>query len=86
MTPLRKRMIEDMQLRGLSSGTQEVYARAVYKLAEYYKQSPAQISDEELRAYFLYLKNENTILSYAGTKTISANLFRLFGVFAANVL
>ena len=29
MTPLRQRMIEDMQLRGLSEGTQELYAAAV---------------------------------------------------------
>jgi integrase/recombinase XerD len=42
MTPLRQRMIEDMQLRGLAERTQEAY----------------QISDEELRQYFLYLTNE----------------------------
>ena len=57
MTPLRQRYIEDMQLRGLSEPTQEMYARAVRQLAEYYGKSPAQISDEELRQYFLYLKN-----------------------------
>ena len=28
MTPLRQRMLEDMQLRGLSARTQEAYARA----------------------------------------------------------
>jgi len=50
-------MIEDMQLRGLSEPTQELYARAVRQLAEHYGKSPAQISDEELRQYFLYLKN-----------------------------
>ena len=57
MTPLRQRYIEDMQLRGLSEPTQEMYARAVRQLAEYYGKSPAQISEEELRQYFLYLKN-----------------------------
>ncbi len=57
MTPLRQRMIEDMQLRDLSEPTQEMYARAVRQLAEHYGKSPAQISDEELRQYFLYLKN-----------------------------
>ena len=57
MTPLRQRYIEDMQLRDLSEPTQEMYARAVRQLAEYYGKSPAQISDEELRQYFLYLKN-----------------------------
>jgi site-specific recombinase XerD len=57
MTPLRQKMIEDMQLRDLSEPTQEMYTRAVRQLAEHYGKSPAQISDKELRQYFLYLKN-----------------------------
>ena len=61
MTPLRQRMIEDMQLRGLSENTQEAYVRAVRQLAEYYNKSPEQISDEELRQYFLYLKNAKKV-------------------------
>ena len=32
MTLLRQRMIEDMQLRGLSAGTQEPYTHAVRQL------------------------------------------------------
>jgi integrase/recombinase XerD len=58
MTALRQRMIEDMQLHGLSANTQESYLRAVRLLAEHYRKSPDQIKEEELRAYFLYLKNE----------------------------
>lgn len=61
MTPLRQRMIEDMQLRGLSPKTQRAYVRVVRELAEYYHRSPDQISQEELRAYFLYLKNEKRL-------------------------
>lgn len=57
MTHLRQRMIEDLQLRGLSKRTQVVYVRAVRQLAEHYGKSPDQISEEELRQYFLYLKN-----------------------------
>jgi len=53
-THLRQRMIEDMQLRGLAERTQEVYVAAVRQLAEHYGKSPDQISDEELRQYFLY--------------------------------
>ena len=40
MSALRKRMIQDMQLRGFSPRTQESYARAVRKLAEHYHKSP----------------------------------------------
>lgn len=66
MTHLRQRMIEDMQLRSLSENTQIAYVRAVRQLAEYYGKSPQDISEEELRNYFLYLKNE---------KQVSANTF-----------
>ena len=40
MTPLRQRMIEDMQLRGLAPLTQRAYLRAVRELARYYHKSP----------------------------------------------
>jgi site-specific recombinase XerD len=50
-------MIEDLQLRGLSKKTQDAYVRAVRQLAEHYGKSPDQITEEELRQYFLYLKN-----------------------------
>ena len=36
MTPLRQRMIADLQLRGLSERTQEMYVRAVRQLADHY--------------------------------------------------
>ena len=57
MTPLQQRMIEDIQLRGLSERTREAYVRAVRQLAEHYHTSPAHITEEALRDYFLYLKN-----------------------------
>ena len=57
MTELRKRMIECLQLRGFSKSTQEAYLRAVRQLAEHYKKSPDLITEEELRQYFLDIKN-----------------------------
>jgi site-specific recombinase XerD len=57
MTELRKRMIECLQLRGLSERTQEMYVRAVRQLAQHYRKSPDLITEEELRQYFLYIKN-----------------------------
>jgi integrase/recombinase XerD len=57
MTELRKRMIECLQLRGLSERTQEAYTRAVRQLAEHYHKSPDLITEEELRQYFLFIKN-----------------------------
>jgi len=58
MTPLRQRMLEDMQLRGLAARTQESYVRAVEQLAKHHQKSPELLTEEELRLYFLYLRNE----------------------------
>ena len=57
MTELRKRMIECLQLRGLSERTEEAYVRAVRQLADHYHKSPDLITEEELGQYFLYIKN-----------------------------
>jgi integrase/recombinase XerD len=57
MTALQKRMIECLQLRGLSERPQEAYVRAVRQLSEHYHKSPALLTEEELRQYFLFIKN-----------------------------
>lgn len=57
MTPLRKRLIDDLQLRGMGERTQQMYVRAVRQLSEHYNKSPDKITEEELRDYFLYTKN-----------------------------
>jgi integrase/recombinase XerD len=67
MTALRRRMLEDMQLRGLSARTQEAYARAVRQLAEHYHRSPDQLTEEELRQYFLYLANDKKVARTTAT-------------------
>ncbi len=58
MSVLRQKMIEDMQLRGFAVRTQEAYLSAVRQLAKHYHKPPDQIDEEELRQYFLFLKNE----------------------------
>ncbi|MBD3253521.1 MAG: hypothetical protein GF383_00430, partial [Candidatus Lokiarchaeota archaeon] len=57
MTDWRKRMTEDLYLRGMSDSTVDMYVRAVRLLSEHYQKEPDQISEEELRQYFLYNKN-----------------------------
>jgi integrase/recombinase XerD len=57
MTDLRKRFIEDMQLRGMAERTIDTYSRAVLLLAKHFNKSPEIITEEELRQYFLYNKN-----------------------------
>lgn len=67
MTPLRQRMIEDMQLRGFSARTQECYVAAVRQLAAHYHTSPDRLSEEDLRQYFLYLANEKKVARATAT-------------------
>ena len=67
MTKLRQRMIEDMQLRGFSARTQECYVRSVAQLAGHFHRSPEQLSEEELRQYFLYLANEKKVARATAT-------------------
>jgi integrase/recombinase XerD len=61
MTALRRRMLEDLQLRGLAPRTQQCYLEAVKHLAQHYRRAPDDISEEELRQYFLYLLNEKQV-------------------------
>jgi site-specific recombinase XerD len=67
MTPLKKRMIEELQLRNLSATTVFTYVRSVERFAKYYRQSPEMLGAEHVRDYLLHLKNDrkvqtNTIL------------------------
>lgn len=55
MTELRRRMIEDMRLRALSEATQRTYVDAVANLARYFKRSPDQVTDGELRRFLISL-------------------------------
>ena len=52
------RFAEDMQLKGLSERTIEMYVRALRQLSNHFQKSPDKVSDEELREYFLFNKNE----------------------------
>ncbi len=49
MTPLRQRMLQDMQLRGLAPKTQAAYAHRYAPIGRLLQQIPDQISEEELR-------------------------------------
>ena len=61
MNVLRQKMLEDMQLKGLALRTQEAYVNAVLQLSRRFKKSPDSLAEEELREYFLYLKNEKQV-------------------------
>ena len=55
---LYDKMAEDLQLTGKAERTVHGYLRAVRQLADWCKKSPDQISEAELRRYFLFVKNQ----------------------------
>ena len=55
MSPLRRRMIEDMTIRNLSRSTQQSYIYAVAKFSRHFNCPPDQLGMEEVRAYQLHL-------------------------------
>ena len=61
MTPLRKRMIDDMISSGLTANTQAAYFRAVRGLAAHYRRSPDELSEAEVRSYLLHLRDERGV-------------------------
>ena len=58
MTPLRQRMLDALELRGMAVRTQESYIDAVARLARHYKRSPAALSAQEVQGYLLHLLRE----------------------------
>ena len=61
MTPLRQRMIDDMRLAGFAERTRDVYIQAVRRIAAHYMRSPDVLSEEEVRAYLLHLRDERGV-------------------------
>jgi integrase/recombinase XerD len=56
MSPLRRRMIEDMTVRSFNPHTQRDYIRAVSKLAAFLGRSPDMADAEDLRRFQIHLR------------------------------
>lgn len=61
MTPLRQRMIETLELRGVSPKTLKLYVDCVARFAQHFGKSPEQLGTEEVRTYLLYLVRERKV-------------------------
>lgn len=61
MSPLRRRMIEDMQIRNLTANTQRVYVEQVGRFARYFHRSPEHLGPAEIRTYLLFLINDRRL-------------------------
>ena len=61
MTPLRQRMLDDMQIRNFSPGTIECYTDHVGRFAQFFGKSPEQLGPDEVRTYQLHLVKERKV-------------------------
>jgi site-specific recombinase XerD len=69
MKRLRDQMLADLQLSGATQRTQETYLREAGNLAKYFNRSPAELGEDELKEYMLYLMKE---------RHLSAGTFRFY--------
>jgi integrase/recombinase XerD len=56
MGALREKMIEEIRLRNFSHRTEQSYVSAMVGLVKHYRRSPDQLTQDEIRAYLLHLK------------------------------
>ena len=61
MTPLRQRMLEELQRRNYSPATTRGYILAVKQFADYFRKSPEQLGGEEIRQFQLHLLREKKL-------------------------
>ncbi|MEJ2111262.1 MAG: site-specific integrase [Acidobacteriota bacterium] len=72
MTPLRQRMIEELQRRNYSQATIESYIFSVQEFAKHFHKSPDLLEAEEVRPYQLYLINEKKLAAQTVKVRMSA--------------
>ncbi|CAB3774864.1 hypothetical protein LMG29542_08246 [Paraburkholderia humisilvae] len=71
MTPLRQRMLHDMQIRNLAENTQHSYLIQVSCLARHFRRSPELLGPEEIRVWLVYLREERELAPASLGATIS---------------
>src|SRR6202007_2327771 len=75
MTPLRRRMTEDMQVRNFSPHTQDSYVQQISLFARHFSKSPEVLGPEEIRSYQIYLTNEKKLAPSSILIAVSALRF-----------
>jgi integrase/recombinase XerD len=79
MTPLRQRMVDDMQMRNFAPNTQKAYVERVSQFARYFGKSPELLGADHVRRYQLYLVQEKRASWSQVAQNVAALRF-LYGV------
>jgi len=61
MTPLHRKLLDDLIIRGLSENTQQSYVQSVTGLARHYRRRPDRLTAEEVQDYLLYLLKDRRL-------------------------
>jgi integrase/recombinase XerD len=61
VTPLRQRMLEDLQIRNYSPTTIRIYLHAITEFAQHFSKPPDQLGAEHIRQYQLFLVKEKQV-------------------------
>jgi len=75
MTPLRRRMIEDMRIRNLAPLTQSAYVEQVSRFARHFGQPPERLGPDEIRAWQIYLVEERRLAASSISVAVAALRF-----------
>ena len=75
ISPLRRRMIDDMMVRNLSPATQQSYIYAVAKFSRHFNRSPERLGLEDVRAYQLHLIAQKRSWSHINQVACALRLF-----------
>jgi integrase/recombinase XerD len=74
-TPLRQKLINELDIRGYAPSSKENYVMMVRQLAAHYRRSPDRLSDEEIKAYLLHLIGDKQRSRSAVNVTVCALRF-----------
>jgi integrase/recombinase XerD len=75
MSPLRRRMIEDMTVRNLAPATQQSYLYAVAKFSRHFGCSPDRLGLEQVRAYQVHLAAQKRSWSHINQASCALRFF-----------
>jgi len=75
ISPLRRRMIDDMTMRNLSANTQETYIRSVAQFSAFHRRSPDKLGVEHVRDFHLHLVSRGLLANSIAVKMAALRFF-----------
>src|ERR1022692_3723254 len=77
VTPLRQRMLEDLQIRHYSPTTIRIYLHVIAEFARHFSKPPDQLDAEHIRCYQLFLIKEKRVSQSTYIQTVCDTRFSL---------